>query len=339
MTTARLGRHCYALTAACLVAAGCGDSGGPGSEPDPLQLAVGVIVDSATFRSQGSLALNLVPSDRSGQTFLHDNWATSVGLLTPSVSTVSKLTEAVEPADSTPVAAAILLDDSGSMRFSDPDRQRAAAAQLFWTAVLPARAGNVAALLDFGRGGAVPAPGFERTSLLAGFSSDVSVLNAALDGVQAVPGGATPLYLSATEVMLWMDSVVSSPAQRVLVVITDGEPSDQAFADSLFAVARALQVRVFAVGVGSAAKQDPLTSAAILAGQLAASTGGIYAAAEPAEELKVVLQTLAVSTSPERLLVRLHIDPTPARGEQVSGTVTISGPRGSATAYWSFQAE
>ncbi len=326
------------LAVVCLVVGACGESGGPSSPPDPLRLAVAALVDSATFRSQGEFLLDLVPSDRSGQTFLDDQWDIGLSLLTPSSVAASKVSEGVEPADTNPVATAILIDDSGSMRYSDPDRNRASAAQLYWSAVLPARTGNVAALLDFGRGTAPTYPGFEQTTLLAGFSSNTGELDAALDNIQAIPGGATPLYGSATEVMSWIDSSVPADFKRVLVVITDGKPSDQAAADSLFATARDLRIRIFSVGVGEAAEQNPASPAAILVEELATKTGGIYATAEPATELQEVLAKLAVSASPERLLVRVRLDPIPPLGAAVSGTTSITAARGTANADWSFAA-
>lgn len=338
MTSARQWIPSSVVVAACLVLAACGDSGAPSSPPDPLQLAVAVLVDSATFRSQGELVLDLVPSDRSGQTFIQDQWDIGVNLLAPSTVASSKISEGVEPADDNPVATAILIDDSGSMRDSDPDHSAAAAARIFWEAVLPARPGNVAALLDFGRGSATPSAGFERTTLFAGFTSDQTVLDAALDQVQPVPGGGTPLYQSATEVMAWMGTTAPTDSKRVLVIITDGEPSDEDLADSLFATAHDHQVRIFSVGVGPAAEQNPPSPAATLIQELATRTGGIYASAEPSTLLKVVLATLAVSTSPARLLVRVRLDPAPPSGTTVSGSASVAGMRGAASGTWSFVA-
>jgi hypothetical protein len=224
------------------------------------------------------------------------------------------------------------------MRFSDPDRQRASAAQLFWGDILAARPASVVALLDFGRGDTAPTPGFDRTFLLAGFTSDQEALDAVLDQIQAVPGGSTPLYSAASEVIAWMDTTTPSSAQRTLVVITDGEPSDNPFADSLFAIAAGQKVRIFAVGVGAAAENDPATAAATLVRELASRTGGIYGAAESPAELETILKTIAKSASPSRLLLHLRLDPAPASGTGIGGTVTVTGERGSATADWSFVA-
>ncbi len=319
----------------CLLLSGCADGEGPNDPPDPLQLAVVVRADSATFRSAGEFALDLVPSDHSGRTYLTDPWAITTTLSAPLTSSAAQLSQGVEPADSQPIAAAILIDDSGSMRSSDPDRIRALAAQLFWRDLLPGRPGNVAALLDFGRGSVEPSPGFERTNLLAGFTGDAAVLDAALYQVEAVPGGATPLYQSGVEVVRWIDSTTPQAYQRTLVIITDGAPSDTTIADTLYDVAVAHGVRVFAVGVGAAA--SPGEAAARLQ-ELAARTGGIYAAAEPPEELEEVLHTLAISASPSRLLVRLRLDPVPSQGTSVRGRVALSGERGNLAGDWSFVA-
>jgi Mg-chelatase subunit ChlD len=335
-------RSCLALgirTSTVLLVAGCGEGGaGPDPEPEPLDLGVRVVVDSSEFRSEGAFALDLVPADRHGASFVTDEWTISATLSAPTTVPLIPISQEVQPPDTQAIASAILIDDSGSMRFSDPDRRRAAAAQLFWTDILAARPASVVALLDFGRGDTEASPGFDRTVLLAGFTSDQGTLEAALDQIQAVPGGNTPLYSAATEVMDWMDTTTLSGAQRTLVVITDGAPSDGQFADSLFAVAAGHDVRIFAVGVGSAAENDPATTAATLTRELASRTGGIYGAAESPTELETILRTLAKSASPSRLLVHLLLDPAPASGTEIAGTVTVTGERGSATADWSFLA-
>lgn len=329
----------FALQAACgLVVTACSDGGGPGDPPDPIQLAVTPIVDTAEFQATGTFALNLVPSDNSGRTFLTDPWTIGADLDAPTSTTATTVSQGVEAADTTPVAAAILIDDSGSMRFSDPDRVRAIAAQLFWRDILPGRPGNMVALLDFGKGGTAPSPGFVRANLLVPFTSDEAALTAGLDQIEAIPGGATPLYEAAFEVVKWMDTTTSRDFMRTLVVITDGGSSDPAIADSLFELAVAYGVRIFAVGLGSAADAHPASPEAEALLEMTRRTGGIYAAAEPPQQLEVVLRTLARSTSPARLLLHLQLSSVPAAGTPVRGTVSISGERGTATAEWSFKA-
>jgi hypothetical protein len=320
----------------CALVAACADPQRP-EAPDSLILGVAVLVDSAKFQSQGAFVLDLVPSDRSGQTYISDEWEITAHLT--STSSVTTTSQSLVPPDSQPVAAAILIDDSGSMRDSDPNRDRALAAQLFWREVLGSRLGNVVALLDFGRGDAVPSTGFEQASLLREFTSNVSELDAVLDRIQAVAGARTPLYQTGAEALAWIDSTAPRAARRSLVVITDGQPSDPAFSDSLFSKAAAHHVPVFAVGLGPAANRDLTSTATALVLELATRTGGIYAGADSAVQLQPILRILAKSANPARLLLTVTLDPIPHPGATVAGTVDVSGVRGAATAKWSFVAK
>jgi hypothetical protein len=328
-----------ALQIACCVGlTACADNASPSTPDEPLKLAVAVRLDSAEFKSRGEFILDLVPSDLSGHSYVTDTWTIDIELSAPDSVTVDQVSQGLEPADSAPVAAAILIDDSGSMLTADPERKRAAAAQLFWREILPRRSGNAVALLDFGRGNSEPTAGFLRTNLLVGLTEDESLLDAGLGQIQAVPGGGTPLYTSGREVISWLNSVALAGSVKTLVVITDGSPGDDLAADSLFATTAALGTRIFSVGVGNAARQDPPSTAAILAEELATRTGGIYAAADPPLELETVLQVLAQSASPARLIVRMRLETTVPRGTEVRGTATVEGARGRAQAEWSFVA-
>jgi hypothetical protein len=322
----------------CVTLAACGSGAEPSDPPDEIQLAVKVEVDTTDFRSTGEFALNLVPFDHTGRTYLMEDWEISVELAAPASTSAARLSEGVEPADTQSVATAILIDDSGSMRFADPDRFRATAAQIFAHEIILGRPGNLVALFDFGRGEVEPSPGFDRTNLLVPFTSSEAVLSAGLDQIQAIPGGATPLYHSAAEVVSWMDTTTPPEFLRALLIITDGAPSDPAIADSLFALSVSHGVRIFTVGVGAAAHSDPPSPEALRLQEIAVRTGGIYAAAEPPEELHPVVLILAESANPARLLVRLRLDPLPAAGVDIGGTVSLQGIRGNAAAEWSFTA-
>lgn len=323
------------LGLACLA---CGDSSDPSADPNPLRLSVAIRLDSALFVSTGEFVLDLVPSDVSGRSYVLDPWDIGLQLLAPGSVSGTMLRNDLQPADTAPISSAILIDDSGSMLTADPERRRATAAQLFYRRILPQRPGNRIALLDFGRGEAEPTPGFRQATILAHLTDQEADLDAALDAIQAVPGGGTPLYAAAQEVMAWLDSVADPQSVKSLVVITDGSPDDPDFADSLYALASASRIPIFAVGVGKAGQQDPPTTAALLIEELARRTGGIYAIAEPPVKLESVLQVLAESASPARLLLRVQLAPLVARGTPVQGRVAVEGTRGRASADWSFVA-
>lgn len=306
-----------------------------------LSVYVGVRLDSAAFRSNGSFVLELVPTDQTGNAFVADTWDISTTLEAPTSVAVRLDSQRVEPADSRAAAAAIHIDDSGSMLTSDRDRRRATAAQLFWNEVLGAGGGNVVALLDFGRGTPdTPSPGFLTTRLLQSFTGNASLLNARLSSIQAAAGGGTPLYRSAWEVARWFDTTVAVQSyKRTVVIITDGLPRDPlGYKDSLFAATAAAQIRILAVGVGPASDNGTQTvdSAVEVLRELATQTDGVYAGANEAQQLVPILHALANVSTREQLLAELRVDPVPPRGTRVAGTVTIAGTRGRATAGWSF---
>ncbi|HEV2669458.1 MAG TPA: vWA domain-containing protein [Gemmatimonadales bacterium] len=325
----------YALAPAILQ--GCHrDCCGP--DHNALSLYVGVHVDSAVFRTRGEFALELVPADQTGETFVTDAWTISATLVSPSAGRLPLITQRIEPADTQLTAAAIDIDDSPSVAFSDSQRVRASAAQLFWRTLLGAEPRNQCALLDFG---GPPSPGFELTRLLQTYTSAGSQLDAQLPSIQPLDG-STPLYHSALEVLRWTDTTLTQTGYgRYLVIITDGQPSDTLYRDSLFAAANGGAVRFFAVGVGPASDQGTKPHAAAVAAvrELATRTGGIYVGVTNAAQLLPALQTLAREPTGEKLLADFAAPaPFPARGQVVSGRVTVTGQHGTATANWAFVA-
>lgn len=332
-------RAAYLLATACAAATlqACrGDCCGP--DRNPLSLFVGVRVDSAAFRSRGEVALELVPADQTGQTFITDAWTITATLVSPTAGGLPLTSQGIEPPDTQLTAAAIDIDDSPSMAFSDSQRVRASAAQLFWQTLLGAEPRNQSALLDFG---GAPSPGFQRTRLLQTYTSAGSELDAQLPGIQPL-NGSTPLYRSALEVVRWTDTTLTQGRYgRYLVIMTDGQPSDTSYRDSLFAAAKSSAVRFFAVGLGPASDQGTKTQAAAVAAvrELATRTGGIYVGVTHAGQLLPALQSLAREPAGEKLLAVLAVPaPFPARGQVVSGRVTVTGVHGTATANWAFVA-
>lgn len=326
---------------AILVWQACRTDGCCGPSRSFFSVYVGVRLDSAAFRSNGAFVLELVPTDQTGQAFVSDTWNISTTLEAPTLVAVTLDSQRIQPADDRPAAAAIHIDDSGSMLKNDADRGRATAAQLFWNELLGASGDNLVALLDFGRGTAdTPSPGFRATRLLQSFTGDTRLLDASLSSIEAASGGGSRLYRSAWEVARWFDTTVAASSyKRTLVIITDGLPRDTlGYKDSLFAAATAAQIRILAVGVGPASDQGTQTvdSAVAVLRELATQTDGVYAGADEAQQLVPILHALANVSTSEQLLAELRLDPVPPSGTLVAGTVTIAGKRGRATASWSF---
>jgi Mg-chelatase subunit ChlD len=303
-----------------------------------LSLFVGVRVDSATFRSDGYVLLELVPTDQTGQTFVSEPWEILATLEEPTQVLVSTDTQWVQSEDPRPVGAAILIDDSGSMFNTDPNLERAAAARLFARQFLAPNPQNRVALADFGWPTDSSTIGFARTRILQEFTSDLDQIDAGASKIEPIKGGGTHLYRSALEVADWTDATLPSTYRRMLVVVTDGAPtnSDLPYRDQLFAEAVAQDMRILAVGVGPASDQsgESVDSAVAVVRELATATGGVYFGATNSTQLVPVLSALANVSSQRQLLVLLRLNPPPPPGTNLSGTVTITGQRGSASARW-----
>ena len=306
--------------------------------PPDLSLIVGLRIDSATFRSAGQVILELIPINRAGETFVADSWDITVSLERPTDVLIGGDTNWVQLADPLPRAAAIHVDDSPSMRTNDAEGFRATAAQAFWTSFLGTNPANLAALTDYGWPRDSATLGFNSTRLLAGYTADRARLDGVVDSIRHSVNGSTRLYESALEVLQWTDTVIAPTYERVLIMLTDGQPitDDTIFRDQMFAAALDQNVRVFAVGIGPASDQGPSSndSAVAVVRELAARTGGIYTGTSSASQLLPVLTALATVSTDDQLLVLLTLDPVPPPGAVLDGTVRISGQRGTASARW-----
>lgn len=327
------------ITAA--VAAACGDSTGPGGNDSPPvdQVAVsGVSLDPTAFRSAGSFSLGVVPTGTDGKVLLNDkvqiSAAISAGTAGYSLTVVSN---AAQPASSRPIAAALDIDNSGSMSSSDPQRIRRSASKLFWDAVLGARSTNQVALADFGAGRTT---GFANTRLLEGWGRDTVRLVQRLDSM--VASGGTPLYESAVELLRWVDTTrAASGFDRVMVLMTDGQPNGDGLRDSAAALARARGITIHTVGLGEASDANPRSAnaAAVLrVRELAYRTGGVYAAANSAAALDTIFRTIARVSSAGQFLTAFRVSPVPPSGTVISGTVTVAAGGASRQAVWSLVA-
>jgi uncharacterized protein YegL len=333
--TALSRRTWLVLLGAWFLNAGCSSS----VEPENfLSLFVGVRVDSTTFQSDGYVLLELVPTDQTGETFVSETWEIVGTLDEPSHVLVATDTQWVQPADPRPVGAAILSGDSGSMLNTDPDLERAVAARLFARQFLAPNPQNRVALADFGWPTDSSTTGFAQTRILQEFTGDVDQFDSGAALIEAIKGGGTHLYESALEVARWTNSTLSSTYRRMLVVVTDGAPSDsdQRYRDQLFAEAAAQDMRILAVGIGPASDQSEQSrdSAVAVVRELATETGGVYSGTTSSAQLVPVLTALANVSTRSQLLVLLQLNPPPPPGTTLSGTVTITGLRGTASARW-----
>lgn len=321
--------------------AACSDSTKPAETPPIQSLAVsGVRVTAATFASTGRFGLGLIATAEDGAAILSNAVRITAQVTTLSVGNPAQSTATtVGTASSTPQSGAtqatILMDNSGSMSFTDPTRLRSAAAKLFWEAVLPVRATNRVAFLDFGAGAT---PGFASSRLLVPFTTSAARLDSARSRV--TEAGGTPLYESLRETARWVDSSTSgSGDNRVMLLLSDGQPNSRTNRDSALAIATRANITVHTVGLGPASDLTATgrdTSAVSAIREIADRTGGVYAAATDASALGPIFTNIARASSRGQLVTTFAISPVPASGTRVSGTVTVVSGGTSQTANWTF---
>jgi hypothetical protein len=328
-----------AAAAIALIAGACKDKSGT-APPDPRgirKVLVGAQVDPTALHASGEFVLRLVPLDGKGDVILSDGLDVTPKITAPVTQTLAPTAQHVQLPDTRPVAAAISIDDSRSMRTSDPTNQRAAAAKLFWSELFSANPANEVALLAFGA--ERPTAPFARTALLESWTSDAARLEAGVNGLIAT--GSTYLYHSTAEVAPWIAS--SRPAasyRHVLLLVTDGLPTDSGAADAAITAAAGAQIPIYTVGLGPASDHSPSSSAAAVdrLRTLANRTGGVYAGAENNTELTTTFESLAKLTTEGALLVTVRMNPAPAAGTVVAGTVRVANKFGGAAEPWSFTA-
>lgn len=308
--------------------------------PDPRgiqKVLVGVQIDAPALHGSGEFVLRLVPLDGKGDVILSDGLEVTPKVTAPVTQTLAPTGRRVQLPDTRPVAAAVSIDDSRSMRTSDPTNQRATAAKLFWSELLSANPANEVALLAFGA--ERPTAPFARAALLEGWTSDPARLEASVNGLIAT--GSTYLYQSTAEVAPWI--AASRPAanfRHVLLLVTDGLPTDSGAADAAITAATGAQIPIYTVGLGPASDHSTLSSSAAVERlrTLANRTGGVYAGAENSTELTTTFESLAKLTTDGALLVTVRMHPAPAAGTLVAGTVRVANRYGGAAEPWSFTA-
>jgi Mg-chelatase subunit ChlD len=324
--------------AALLSSAACKDSSS--APPDPLGIRtvlVGVQVDSAALRDRGEFTLRLVPVDGRGQVVLTDGLTVTPSVTAPTAQPLPPVAQRLQLPDTRPVAAAIVLDDSKSMGDNDPTGQRTAAARAFWQELLVARPTHQVALLSFG-GDRATAP-FARTNLLESWTSDTTRLASALG--RLAPAGSTYLYESTAEVTPWVNSSRPVAAyRRVMLVVTDGLPTDSGSAALAIQSAAAAQIPIYTVGIGPASSESAASNQTAVERlrELANETGGVYAGVENNAALKTTFRSLAQLATEGALLVTVRMSPAPAAGTTVRGTVRVANSISGASANWSFAA-
>ena len=207
------------------------------------------------------------------------------------------------------INAVLDLDQSGSMKNTDPERKRVDAAQSFIGRIT---AQDRLAVMTF-RGADA---GFRASSLLQDFTGDQALLNAAVQKVGQQ--NDTPIWDSVLDTLeLHSGDEGGGNASRAVVLFTDGQRKGGTvnFAEALGA-AKGSGVKFFTVGLGAGRKQLDLTELQTLA----EATGGTFANVADADGLEALFEKIfnAIRASG---VITLNISPVPPAGSLVTGTI------------------
>lgn len=231
-----------------------------------------------------------------------------------------------------PYAAALLLDQSGSIFRTDPTLARLYSAKAFLDGLGDSDRAVLAAFAD-GPNAIIPtapltvyAPSRDRATANGYFPT--------LDGLAQLIGGDTPLYASVESLVQAMkaDATIPATLPKSIVVFTDGDDTScntpATCAANLGAAiqrANADNVRIFAIGLGGGVNFESL-------GKLANDTGGALLYADSAEQLISLygsvgrLLSLSLPTYRLRFSVRAAADGSFASGTTLLGRVRVTAP-------------
>ncbi len=209
------------------------------------------------------------------------------------------------------INAVLDIDQSGSMKKTDPERKRVDAAQSFIERITEQ---DRLAVMAF-RGND---EGLRASSLLQDFTGDQTALNAAVEKVQQKTD--TPIWDSVLDTLEVHDSDEGGGrAARVVVLFTDGQRNggDADFVAALGAASDS-DVKFFTVGLGAGRKEIDLTELQTLA----EATGGTFANVADADGLEALFAKIfnAIRASG---VITVNISPVPPAGSLVTGNIAF----------------
>jgi hypothetical protein len=212
-----------------------------------------------------------------------------------------------------PLAAVLMIDESGSMQQYDPRKLRHQAGQRF---VASLRGADVVAVARFPAPG-TPTPGLRASRVTSDFTATRQTAAAAVAATPHAYGTFTPLWDAANDGVFLLNG--RREQNRVLVVLTDGENNaSRSTSAAVNAYARSQGVRVFAVGFGTARAQE--------LDALVVGTGGyreIMNPANPTSTIENLLDNVYAATQAQGC-VALRFSPTPQVGTRLQGTLQVA---------------
>jgi|GEM_PF-4079960 len=313
------------------------DPGNPNARVDNV-VVVGTSVTSALYVS-GELGLTTVPKDAAGNAVLGSGLKVDLRITSPvQLSAEVSSTECTAPDPSKKgIAVGVILDDSGSMSGSDPQKLRKTATVSFLNTLGPE---DKVLLTDYGKSGSdlrdllcVSAnPAADCSPPQPNFSTDKAALIRATEQID--DGGGTPLYKTCAQMMPLVDSV--RDGRRGVLLLSDGEPNDREARDACHQAAKSAGIPVFTVGLGPAAEGSETMeeSAVKVLRELSTETGGSYASANDPAQLDDLFRNMGTALSRGSCRTSAKIADAASKippGTKVTGEVTIGDNGAKAT--------
>ena len=292
---------------------GCDSSGSSsspsgGSTPTVSESEVSDVVVSGAqpdpnFQSNGRIDVKATPVSSNGTGIIDTGLDASINVKEHRKAHQADIDASVQATSGTVAsgddpAIPILLDGSGSMGSSDPNKVRIDGAEKFID-ILDEKGPFESAVLEFP--GSNTSPAFSNTNFYAGFTGEVDSLENALLNVSA--SGGTPMYPSMAEVLAYSENErPKSNYQKGLVVLADGQPGGGGVTeDSVCTSARQKDAPIYAIGLGPASDITSNTTPAAVETMRAlaqCSNGGYRGlAADSIEVIEEAFESAAVSST------------------------------------------
>lgn len=210
-----------------------------------------------------------------------------------------------------PITCALVLDASGSMDSTDPDKKRNEAAKLFVSRI---SSKDQVAVANFGSDSKPP---YDDLNVYQEFTSDKTLLDKAIDDATLADGG-TPLWEATTESVDLLSK--ASGNNKIALVLTDGNANRDTALDSTIAAAQKANVKLFMVGLAANSIDEADMQKA------AQMTSGLYSKVSDAASLndlfnKAFNQSQAFGCL--QVVFKLK-GAVPAAGTEIKGTLTIN---------------
>jgi uncharacterized protein YegL len=290
-----------------VVGVGCDSSGSSdGGDAEVKSVAVTGTQVPADFQTNGEFGVSATPLDGGGNGIISKNLKAEVTIeRNPSTASAkqsqpivaSVAVSSTSGPSSNPLAVPIVLDGSGSMGGSDPNRLRVDGANAFIDQLDNGSVTFEAAVFEFP--GSNPAnPDFGDTDFFAGFTSDVDSLKNGTAKAQA--SGGTPMYNSLAEILAYAeDEKPQSSFRKAIVLLADGQPSTFGVTrDSVCTSANEKNTPIFGIGLGPASDLADFPDPGAIAEMRGISdcTGGAYQGLSEGE-VDVIQQAFAAAAT------------------------------------------